>query len=59
LDVARRRGFVPLEKCLESETEIGVRACDALDACYTRFGTDKGRTAKKMARAIRTGNWRG
>jgi hypothetical protein len=40
LDVARRRGFVPLEKCLERETEIGaayVRAMDALDSCYTRF----------------------
>jgi hypothetical protein len=66
--------YCAARECVERETEIGaayVRAMDALDACYTRLdpicsriislkaSTRRERGVKKMARAIRTGEWRG
>jgi hypothetical protein len=66
--------YCAARECVERETEIGaayVRAMNALEACYLRIDpicrailafkarTREGRTVKKMARAIRTGQWRG
>ena len=71
MDVARRGGLLCRSRIVERETEIGaayVRAMNALEACYMRIDpicrailafkarTREGRTVKKMARAIRTGN---
>ena len=66
--------YCAVRECVERETEIGaayIRAMDALEACYTRIdpfcnailsfkaSTRQGRAVRKMARAIRTGQWRG
>jgi hypothetical protein len=66
--------YCAARECVERETEIGaayIRAMDALEACYTRIdpicnailpfkaSTRQGRAVRKMARAIRTGHWRG
>ena len=66
--------YCAARECVERETEIGaayIRAMDALEACYTRVdpicsailsfkaSTREGRAVRKMARAIRMGQWRG
>jgi len=66
--------YCAARECVERETEIGasyVRAMNALEACYMRIdpicmailalkaSTREGRAVMKMARAIRTGHWRG
>jgi hypothetical protein len=66
--------YCAARECVERETEIGaayIRAMDALEAYYTRVdpicnailsfkaSTRQGRAVKKMARAIRMGQWRG
>jgi hypothetical protein len=66
--------YCAARECVERETEIGaayIRAMDALEAYYTRVdpicngilsfkpSTREGRAVKKMARAIRRGQWRG
>ena len=66
--------YCAARECVERETEIGVayvRAMNALEACYVRIDpicmailalkarTREGRAVKKMARAVRTGHWRG
>ncbi len=66
--------YCDVRECVERETEVGaayVRAIDALDDCYNRLDpicsrimsleatTRKGRSVKKMARAMQTGKWRG
>jgi hypothetical protein len=66
--------YCAARECIERETEIGaayIRAMDALEACYSRVdpictailsfkpSTREGRAVKKMARAIRMGQWRG
>ena len=66
--------YCAARECVERETEIGaayVRAMNALEACYVRIdpicmailalkaSTRQGRAVRKMARAIRTGHWRG
>ena len=65
---------MPPENVVERETEIGaayIRAMDALEACYARVdpicnailsfkaSTRGGRAVRKMALAIRAGQWRG
>jgi hypothetical protein len=65
--------YCAARECVERETEIGaayIRAMEALEACYTRVdpicsairsfraNTREGRAVRKMARAIRTGQWR-
>ena len=66
--------YCAARECVERETEIGaayIRAMDALEACYARVdpicnailsfkaSTREGRAVRKMARAIRMGQWRG
>jgi hypothetical protein len=66
--------YCAARECVERETEIGaayIRAMDALEACYARVdpicnailsfkaSTREGRAVRKMARAIRMGQWPG
>jgi hypothetical protein len=66
--------YCAARECVERETEIGaayVQAMNAVEACHMRIDpictailalkarTREGRAVKKMARAIRTGHWRG
>jgi hypothetical protein len=65
--------YCAVRECVERETDIGtayIRAKNALEACYIRIDpicaatlsfkarTRGGRAVKKMASAIRTGQWR-